>query len=104
MYRKSSPALSRSVLDGVSATGGRAVDVGVVTTPQLHYNVVCRNTNGRYGQEGEEGYFQKLATAFKKLRGEVQYHRMRTLVIVSMLISDNLVVFSLLPMATIPPC
>ncbi len=60
------------MLDGVSAAGGQAVDVGVVTTPQLHYNVVCRNTNGAYGQEGEEGYFQKLANAFKKLRGEVQ--------------------------------
>ncbi len=66
--RLSSPSLSRAVLDGVEAAGGVARDFGVVTTPQLHYNVVCRNTGGEYGEEGEEGYYRKLAGAFSQLR------------------------------------
>ncbi len=70
-YRCSSPALAKAVLDGVEAAGGVAQDFGVVSTPQLHYNVVCQNTNGRYGQVGEEGYFKKLAVAFRKIRGDV---------------------------------
>ncbi len=71
--RKSSPSLAQAVLDGVRAVGGaEAVDFGVVSTPQLHYNVVCRNTGGAYGEEGEEGYFKKLAEAFKRIRGAVR--------------------------------
>jgi len=53
----------------VEAAGGQANDFGIVSTPQLHYNVVCKNTNGAYGVVGEEGYFNKLANAFKLVRG-----------------------------------
>lgn len=44
-------------------------DYGIVSTPQLHFFVTCQNTNNAYGQPNEEGYFTKLATAFKALRG-----------------------------------
>lgn len=66
--RPSSQALSQAVLDGVQATGGQAKDFGVVSTPQLHYFVVCQNTNGSYGQPSIQGYFDKLSTAFKAFK------------------------------------
>ena len=69
--RKSSPALAQAVLDGIAALGGTVKDYGVVSTPLLHYFVVCQNTNGAYGEATEKGYCQKLSEAFKKIRGEV---------------------------------
>jgi phosphoacetylglucosamine mutase len=42
--RASSAALATAVLNGVAAAGGSVQDVGVVTTPQLHYMVVATNT------------------------------------------------------------
>ena len=69
--RKSSPSLAQAVRDGVNSVNGVMTDFGVVSTPQLHYNVVCQNTDGAYGQVGEEGYFKKLTDAFKKIRGSV---------------------------------
>ena len=42
--RVSSPVLSTACLVVIAAAGGRAQDIGVVTTPQLHYMVVCINT------------------------------------------------------------
>ena len=61
-------------MDGINAagSGGESRDFGVVSTPQLHYNVVCRNTDGAYGQVGEQGYYEKLAAAFNKIRGQGQ--------------------------------
>ena len=41
--------------------------VGVLTTPQLHYMVRCLNTNNAYGQPSEQGYYEKLSSAFKSL-------------------------------------
>ena len=69
--RPSSEALAKAVLDGVNAAGGICKDFGIVSTPQLHYFVVCENTNGRYGEPTIDGYFKKLATAFKEFRGMV---------------------------------
>ena len=69
--RKSSPALAQAVLDGIAAVGGTAKDYGVVSTPLLHYFVVCQNTNGAYGEATEKGYCEKLSKAFKKIRGDV---------------------------------
>lgn len=43
---------------------------GVLTTPILHYLVRCKNTLGTsdaYGVDTEEGYYEKISTAFKKL-------------------------------------
>lgn len=45
-------------------------DEGILTTPQLHYMVRCINTLGspyEFGQPTEEGYYTKMASAFKVL-------------------------------------
>lgn len=68
--RPSSPSLSKAVIDGVLALSGKPIDYGIVTTPQLHYFVACKNSNQAYGVPTEEGYYRKLTTAFKKLRGD----------------------------------
>ncbi|KAB0795604.1 hypothetical protein PPYR_12443 [Photinus pyralis] len=68
--RPSSPSLAKSVIDGVLALSGKPIDFGIVTTPQMHYFVKCRNTQNAYGIGTEEGYYTKLVSAFKKLRGD----------------------------------
>ncbi|XP_047659790.1 phosphoacetylglucosamine mutase-like [Tachysurus fulvidraco] len=65
--RPSSENLSRAVLDGVSCLQGHSHDYGLVTTPQLHYMVLCRNTDGRYGTATIQGYYEKLSKAFIEL-------------------------------------
>ncbi|XP_033091449.1 phosphoacetylglucosamine mutase isoform X3 [Trachypithecus francoisi] len=65
--RPSSEKLSQSVIDGVTVLGGQFHDYGLLTTPQLHYMVYCRNTGGRYGKATVEGYYQKLSKAFVEL-------------------------------------
>uniref|UniRef100_A0A8C9ATY6 Phosphoacetylglucosamine mutase n=1 Tax=Prolemur simus TaxID=1328070 RepID=A0A8C9ATY6_PROSS len=65
--RSSSEKLSQSVIDGVTVLGGQFHDYGLLTTPQLHYMVYCRNTSGRYGKATTEGYYQKLSKAFLEL-------------------------------------
>lgn len=67
--RPSSPHLAQAVIDGVKALGGQFSDYGIVSTPQLHYFVACQNTDHAYGEPSEDGYYKKLATAFKALRG-----------------------------------
>ncbi|XP_060069488.1 phosphoacetylglucosamine mutase-like isoform X2 [Ylistrum balloti] len=69
--RASSQRLSEAFQCGVQAAGGTCKDYGLLTTPQLHYMVRCVNSNGQYGQATEEGYFQKLTTAFCKLRKQM---------------------------------
>ncbi|XP_043791281.1 phosphoacetylglucosamine mutase isoform X2 [Apis laboriosa] len=46
--RKSSPALLNAAITGIQALNGIVKDFGIVTTPQLHYLVVCTNTDGSY--------------------------------------------------------
>ncbi|KAF7320393.1 Phosphoacetylglucosamine mutase [Mycena kentingensis (nom. inval.)] len=68
--RPSGPALVAALEDGLKAFGAEARDAGVTTTPILHYLVRAINTKGTkdsYGDDSEEGYFTKLATAYKKL-------------------------------------
>ncbi|KAM5256266.1 phosphoacetylglucosamine mutase isoform 2-T2 [Ctenodactylus gundi] len=65
--RPSSEKLSQSVIDGVTVLGGEYHDYGLLTTPQLHYMVYCRNTGGQYGKATIEGYYQKLSKAFVEL-------------------------------------
>ncbi|CAL1542129.1 unnamed protein product [Lymnaea stagnalis] len=65
--RISSPALSQAAIDGIKALNGECHNFGLLTTPQLHYIVCCENTQGSYGDPTEEGYYNKLATAFVKL-------------------------------------
>lgn len=72
--RYHSPILLKAVTDGVLALKGKFKSFGIVTTPMLHYLVVCSNTNGDYGKPTEEGYYAKLITSFKSLRG-TEYER-----------------------------
>nr|KAF6462731.1 phosphoglucomutase 3 [Molossus molossus] len=65
--RPSSEKLAQSVIDGITVLGGQFHDYGLVTTPQLHYMVYCRNTHGQYGKATTEGYYQKLSKAFVEL-------------------------------------
>ncbi|XP_029451389.1 LOW QUALITY PROTEIN: phosphoacetylglucosamine mutase [Rhinatrema bivittatum] len=66
--RPSSENLSQAVIDGVTAFGAQYHDYGLVTTPQLHYIVCCRNTKEQYGTSTVKGYYQKLSKAFTELR------------------------------------
>ncbi|KAH9944319.1 phosphoacetylglucosamine mutase [Epithele typhae] len=68
--RPSGPALVASLEDGLKAMGAETRNAGVTTTPVLHYLVKAINTKGTkdsYGDDSEEGYLEKLSSAFKKL-------------------------------------
>lgn len=68
--RPSGPALVSALQDGLSAIGAESRNAGITTTPILHYLVRSINTKGTeqsYGLDSEEGYFDKLSTAYKKL-------------------------------------
>lgn len=73
--RYHSPGLLKAVSDGVVALKGNVKSFGLVTTPMLHYMVVCSNSCGAYGTPTEEGYYQKLITAFRALRGTGEWER-----------------------------
>lgn len=68
--RESSPRLLAATIDGIeSVPGSTYVDYGLFTTPQLHY--VTRTLNDpAFGKCLEDGYFEKLADAFKAIVGE----------------------------------
>ncbi|KAH8255884.1 hypothetical protein KR026_000885 [Drosophila bipectinata] len=66
--RYHSPRLLKAVADGVIALKGNVKEYGIVTTPMLHYFVVAANTKEAYGKPTEEGYYEKLITAFELLR------------------------------------
>lgn len=66
--RASGPALVASLVDALEATGTKYQDFGTFTTPQLHYVTRCINTKDTsfsYGEPTEEGYYKKMAEAFK---------------------------------------
>jgi phosphoacetylglucosamine mutase len=68
--RPSGPSLIKALEDGLKAVGAEARNGGVTTTPVLHYLVKAINTKGTkaaYGDDSEEGYYNKLSAAFKKL-------------------------------------
>lgn len=68
--RPSGEALVSALEDGLQAIDAEARNAGVTTTPILHYLVKAINTKGTkesYGIDSEEGYFQKMAGAYKKL-------------------------------------
>ncbi|KAI9008789.1 hypothetical protein CLU79DRAFT_776347 [Phycomyces nitens] len=53
---------------GLKASGAKATNFGLKTTPMLHYLVRCintANTSDSYGEPTEEGYYKKLSEAFK---------------------------------------
>ena len=45
----------------------------------IHYFVVCKNTDGAYGECSEKGYNEKLSKAFKTIRGQVRCNRTQIL-------------------------
>lgn len=54
----------------LTATEAEFIDMKFMTTPQLHYVVRCKNTLGtqyEYGEPNEQGYYEKLAAAFKRV-------------------------------------
>ncbi|KAL2866735.1 phosphoacetylglucosamine mutase PCM1 [Aspergillus lucknowensis] len=54
----------------LTATQAETLDLKFMTTPQLHYVVRCKNTLGtqyEYGEPTEQGYYEKLAAAFKRV-------------------------------------
>ncbi|KAL0109949.1 hypothetical protein PUN28_013532 [Cardiocondyla obscurior] len=67
--RISSPILLNAALVGIKTLHGEVTDLGLVTTPQLHYIVVCTNTKGSYGDPTLQGYYLKLTAVFKSIRG-----------------------------------
>ena len=66
--RPSGPELVEALVAGFNPFGGntKIVDVGVVTTPILHYVVKATN-DGTYGEASVEGYYSKMGNAFKEL-------------------------------------
>ncbi|CAB3227680.1 unnamed protein product [Arctia plantaginis] len=65
--RYTSPRLAAAAANGVIALKGTPKEFGIVTTPMLHFCVKCRNDN-TYGTPTEEGYYEKIVGAFKKIR------------------------------------
>jgi phosphoacetylglucosamine mutase len=68
--RPSGPELIKALERGlqVFADTSKTVDMGVTTTPVLHYVVKATNIRtGEYGVPTEEGYMRKMAEAFKTL-------------------------------------
>ncbi|KAG0163831.1 Phosphoacetylglucosamine Mutase [Apophysomyces sp. BC1034] len=66
--RPSCPELVKCLESGLKASGAKATNFGLLTTPMLHYLVRCintENTSDAYGEPNEEGYYKKLADAFK---------------------------------------
>lgn len=68
--RASGSRLVTALTASLTAVGVEYVDFKYLTTPQLHYIVRCKNTLGtqyEYGQPTEQGYYEKLADAFKRV-------------------------------------
>ena len=68
--RPSSPALVRAVEDGLQVMGAEAINAGLLTTPQLHFLVMARNSHEmwiKYGHPDKRCYYQKLSKSFVAL-------------------------------------
>ncbi|XP_042900184.1 phosphoacetylglucosamine mutase isoform X2 [Parasteatoda tepidariorum] len=65
--RSSSEFLLQAAIDGVTSLNGEFKNFGLLTTPQLHFVVYCKNF-GTYGTPTAEGYYEKLSNAFETLR------------------------------------
>lgn len=66
--RASGSRLAAALADALSVAGTEYKDYEILTTPQLHYITRCLNTKGtplEYGIPTEQGYYEKLAAAFK---------------------------------------
>ena len=66
--RASGSRLVAALVAALEATNTEFTDYKLMTTPQLHYVTRCLNTKGTqkdYGEPTEEGYYKKIAEAFK---------------------------------------
>lgn len=66
--RASGPYLVQALKAALDVLGVEYKDYNILTTPQLHHMVRCINTAGtqyEYGEATEEGYYKKMAAAFK---------------------------------------
>ncbi|ORY95454.1 hypothetical protein BCR43DRAFT_505956 [Syncephalastrum racemosum] len=66
--RPSCKDLVKCLESGLNVSGAKSTGYGLKTTPMLHYLVRCintANTSDAYGEPSEEGYYKKLAEAFK---------------------------------------
>lgn len=66
--RPSGSRLVACLFAAFEATKTDYVDYKILTTPQLHYLVKCTNTKDTpypYGEVSEQGYYKKLAAAFR---------------------------------------
>ena len=63
--RPSGEALAEALMGGAEAVGTYVTDLGILTTPQLHYAVRYSNINSR--PASLQGYMENLANAFKRL-------------------------------------
>ena len=63
--RPSGEALAEALREGAEAARALVTDLGVLTTPQLHYAV--RDSNLSSGPTAPQEYMENLATAFKRL-------------------------------------
>lgn len=65
--RVSSPHLCSLVASGVAAVGGRVHDLGVVTTPQVHWVVLRANQQVPAAVPSLSGYYEEHVSALKTL-------------------------------------
>jgi phosphoacetylglucosamine mutase len=65
--RVSSPHLAGLVASGVAAAGGSVHDLGIVTTPQVHWTVLRANQQSPAAVPPLDGYFREHVTALKTL-------------------------------------
>mmetsp|Transcript_18369 Transcript_18369/g.32518 ORF Transcript_18369/g.32518 Transcript_18369/m.32518 type:complete len:565 (+) Transcript_18369:195-1889(+) len=65
--RPHSERLASLAIKGVEALGGTVLDIGVVTTPQLHHVVRSGNLKEEEHLASVEGYYTKLSEAFHDL-------------------------------------
>ena len=68
--RASGPYLVKALKTALNAVQVEHTDYGILTTPQLHYAVRCINTAKTpyaFGVPTEQGYYEKMAKAFKTL-------------------------------------
>jgi phosphomannomutase len=66
--RASGPYLVKALKAALDVLSVEYKDYGILTTPQLHHMVRCINTAGTeyaYGEATEDGYYKKMAAAFK---------------------------------------
>lgn len=70
--RESGPELVKALKAGLDTAKATSKDVGIVTTPQLHYLVRAQNTvdhENPFGRPDQDGYYEKLAEAYAKVLG-----------------------------------